>query len=82
MPPQSAGQERANGASYRENWKAEVVDLTALVKAVAEGSVPVTCLKPDTAELNRLAKVFKNTRKIEGVRQYAETVQAVRRQYD
>jgi hypothetical protein len=81
-PPRSAEPERAGGVSYRENWKAGVVDLTALVKAVAEGTMPVTCLKPDMTELNRLAKVFRNTRQIPGVRQYAETVQSVRRGYD
>jgi hypothetical protein len=81
-PPRSAEPERASGVSYRENWKAEVADLAALVKAVAEGTMPVTCLKPDMTELNRLAKVFRNTRQIPGVRQYAETVQSVRRGYD
>ena len=47
MPPSEEEPAKPSGVSYRENRKAEVTDLMALVKAVAAGQAPVTRLKPD-----------------------------------
>jgi hypothetical protein len=67
-----------NGVCYRANWKAEVVNLMVLVKAVADGKAPMSYLEPNMTALNQAAKAFKNTQEIPGVRQFNDTVQARR----
>jgi hypothetical protein len=50
-PPKPA----INGASFRETWKAEVVDLIAVARAVAAGKAPKALLQVNMTEANRLA---------------------------
>jgi hypothetical protein len=69
----------AAGVSYRSNWKAEVVDMMSLIKAVAAGNAPAAYHEPNMTALNGAAKAFKNTVQIPGVRQINETVQAKRK---
>jgi hypothetical protein len=68
----------ASGISYRANWKAEVVDLMALVQAVAAGRLPVAVLLPNMPALNQMAKAYHNTQEIPGVRQFNDITQAKR----
>jgi hypothetical protein len=68
----------ASGVSYRANWKAEVIDLMALVKAVAAGQMPTTVLLPNMTALNQMAKAYHNTQAIPGVRQFNDVTQAKR----
>jgi hypothetical protein len=49
-------------------WSAEVVDLMALVKAVAEGRASLKCLSYDLTYLNGQARLEKADLKIDGVR--------------
>jgi hypothetical protein len=72
------GPQKASGISYRDNWKAEVVDLMTLVKAVASGKAPLSYLEANMTALNQAAKALRGTQDIPGVRQYSETVQAKR----
>ena len=69
---------RAGGESFRETWKAEVVDLMALVKAVAAGTQPLAYLEANTSTLNRAAAMFKGTSPIPGVRIFSDTIIARR----
>lgn len=69
---------QARGVSVRQNWKAEVVDFQALVRAVAEGKAPARLLKVDQTELNKLAKALQDELSYPGVRAYAEDVVAAR----
>ena len=69
---------RAGGESFRETWKAEVVDLMALVKAVAEGKQPLAYLEANTTTLNRAAAMFKGTSQIQGVKIVSDTIIARR----
>lgn len=64
----------ATGVSYRDNWKAEVNDLTLLVKAVAEGKASIDYLLPNTVMLNALAKNKKEAMAIPGVRAWNDRV--------
>jgi hypothetical protein len=68
----------AFGVSYRANWKVEIIDLMALVKAVAKGEIPATVLLPNLPVLNGMAKAYRNTQAIPGVRQYNDVTQAKR----
>jgi hypothetical protein len=76
--PAMEGLVAASGVSYRANWKAEVVDLMALVKAVAAGQQPATVLLPNMTALNQMAKAYHNTQAIPGVRQYNDVTQTKR----
>lgn len=69
---------KAAGVSVRKNWKADVVDFDALVKAVAAGKAPARLLMVNTTELNKIAKALQADTDIPGVRVYAEDVVAAR----
>lgn len=69
---------KVSGVSTRENWKAEVTDLPALVKAVAEGKAPASFLTANMTEINRVAKALRKDADYPGVRVYSETVVASR----
>jgi hypothetical protein len=69
---------KAGGESYREVWSAEVLDVMALVKAVAAGLQPLAYLEPNTTNLNKAASMFKGTVQIPGVRIKSETIIARR----
>lgn len=55
-------------AQAAEGWRAEVVDLLALVKAVAEGQVPVEALQPNAAFLDGHAARDREALAVPGVR--------------
>ena len=69
---------KAAGISMRDNYKAEVTDLMALVKAVAAGDAPITMIKADDSALNKMAKATKGSVKMAGVRFYNDPVIASR----
>lgn len=74
---------KAAGISTRQNWKAEVTDLQALVLAAAErakagDTTLLGYLQPDTKALGQVAKALKSKARIPGVRVYAEEGLAVR----
>lgn len=52
----------------QHGWHAEVVDLLALVQAVADGSIPLAALQPNTTWLDEAAARDRETLGIPGVR--------------
>jgi membrane protein involved in colicin uptake len=60
--------QKIEGTSIRENWSAEVVDLLALIKAVADGKAPITWLKIDQVAINKQATATKNSLQFPGIR--------------
>lgn len=56
------------GISMRETWSAEVVDMMALVRAVAEGKVPLRALVVDTVFMNGQARALRGDLNYPGVR--------------
>lgn len=52
----------------QHGWHAEVVDLLALVQAVADGSVPLAALQPNAAWLDDAAARDRDALGIPGVR--------------
>lgn len=64
---------RASGIAQAEYWSCVVLDFPALVKAVAEGQVPITALQPNTTVLNQMARSLKKELNWPGVRAVRET---------
>lgn len=77
-PAVTAAPAKIAGVSSRENWKAEVVDFMALVKAVAAGEASPELLQANTTEINKRAKALKQEFKVPGIRAYAEQVLSAR----
>lgn len=63
---------KVEGLSKRQNWKFEVVDLLALVKAVAAGQIPLAALEANTVFLGQQARSLKSEMKYPGVKVWAE----------
>lgn len=64
MPPK--------GTSIKEKWLFAVTDFEVLVKAVAVGKAPLSCLKPDDVYLGQRARSDKKILNIPGVRVWNE----------
>ena len=56
-PPKAPA--RAKGTSTQTTWRAEVVDLPALVLAIATGDAPISLIKPDQSTIDALARATK-----------------------
>lgn len=70
---------RAAGTSFGETYKAEVIDLAALVLAVATGDAPISLIKADETTLGALARATRQEGVvIPGVRFYREAVMSAR----
>lgn len=69
---------KAAGISARKNWKADVTDLAALVKAAAAAPSLLVYLQANTVTINQVAKALKAECRIPGVRVYAEDIIAAR----
>ncbi len=66
--------QKVAGLSFRENWSAEVTDLKALVKAVAEGKAPLNFLIPNSTTLNAQARATKDSLPFSGVKFVCEKI--------
>jgi hypothetical protein len=75
---QAAPVAKPAGVQVRENWQAEVTDLSALIRAVQEGKVGIEVLQPNLAVLRTLAKITKGKTVIPGVRVWNEGTVAYR----
>lgn len=82
-PPAAVGAPKTKGMSVRETWKAEVVNLDALIKAAAGGdSNARSCFdgepvkKAVTAAASRVAKGMMSRMSVPGVRAYPDTTVA------
>jgi chemotaxis protein histidine kinase CheA len=70
---------KVEGMSVRKSWKAEVVDLAALVKEVAAGRTPLTCLEASESGCNKLAVAFGGLNPPKGLRFYETEISTTRR---
>jgi hypothetical protein len=61
------------GVSTRKVWRAEVTDLPALLRAVADGTVPRDVVAIQQGALDRAAKAMRSTLAWPGVRAYCDT---------
>lgn len=77
-PPPQIQPPKAEGVAFRSTWRADVVDLKALIMAVAAGKADVQCLTANQTYLNALARAQKSALAIPGVRAVEERTAAVR----
>jgi type I site-specific restriction endonuclease len=61
-----------------KTWKAEVVDLLELARAIAEGRAPVTMIEPNMKALQDFARELKDEGTVNGVRIYLDVSTSVR----
>jgi len=66
--------QKISGISSRKNYKAEVIDLMALVRAVAAKEVPLSALEANMKFLNNQAKALQANLIYPGVRVIAENI--------
>ena len=66
------------GQSVREDWYAEIVDLKAFVKSIAEGRTPMMFIEPNITALNKQAKATKNTLSYDGIVFKSRKIMSVR----
>jgi hypothetical protein len=60
------------GISRRENWRAEVIDLRALIQGVADGRVPLAAVEANRSFLNGQARALRAELRYPGVRAIPE----------
>lgn len=70
---------KAEGVSFTETWSAEVTDLMALVRAVADSKAPLACLVADMKVLNMQARALKAQLNLPGVKAVATKTVSARR---
>ena len=71
-PPPPTRVPQIKGIAGRDIWKVEVVDLMALVKAVAAGTVPLAAVEASGKVLGQQARSLQGEMKWPGVRVYSE----------
>ncbi len=68
------GAPRVEGVSFRENWRAEVVDKAAFVVAIASRPELVNLVDANPAALGHLARAHKSALDLPGVRVWCERI--------
>lgn len=61
-----------------KTWKAEVVDLLELARAIADGRAPITMIEPNMRALQDFARELKDEGTVNGVRIYLDVSTSVR----
>ena len=69
---------KVEGLSYRQVWKAEVVDLELLVAQAARDDRLLALLQPNPVALGQMARALKGRMKVPGVRVWSEQVAAAK----
>lgn len=69
---------RVSGVSFQEQWSFEITDFLALVRAVGEGTQPITLLQPNTTTLGGLARALRGAMNVPGVKAVSTSKVAVR----
>jgi len=68
IPPPPTPKVELEGATVKTYWQAEVTDLRALCRAVADGKAAIACVEPNMTVLNAQARALKKEMAIPGVR--------------
>jgi len=76
VPPPVTPKVELNGATVKVYWKAEVTDLKALCKAIAEGRAAVNLVEPNMTALNGMARSLKKEMNVPGVKAVSTTSMA------
>ena len=63
--------QKVEGGYFRTDWNAEVVDFSALLKAVVGGKAPSTLLITDASAIKKFASSVKDSIKVPGLKFYS-----------
>lgn len=77
LPPPTF--QKAPGISTAANWKGECVNISQLVRAVAEGKASITLVTEDKAAINALARATRGTLAVPGIRFFNQPTVRARR---
>jgi hypothetical protein len=66
--------QQAKGVTTATNWKAQVVSLELLVKAIAGGKANINLVRPNEVAINALARATHGSLVIPGVQFFTESV--------
>lgn len=69
---------KVDGQSVRSTWSAEVADIVALARAVADGAVPAELILPNQVALNSMARALKGAFAVPGVKAVEKQTVAIR----
>lgn len=69
---------KADGVSFRDNWKGRITDFPLAVLAVANGDIPHDVLMANESNLNQLARAMKDTVKYPGIEFYNDQIVTVK----
>jgi rRNA processing protein Gar1 len=61
------------GMSYLDTWRAEVVSIRDLCRAIADGKAPEDLVEPNMGRLNAIARALKGTMSVPGVQAKKDT---------
>lgn len=71
-PAVTAAFPKVEGARISKIWKAQVLDMTAFIKGINDGIIPIVMVEPNEKGLKQTAVATKGTLKWPGVRFYSE----------
>lgn len=66
------------GESHREVWSAEITDIVAMCKGVADGTIPPEAVAPNMTFWNSMARSYKSAFGFPGVKAVCKTILASR----
>lgn len=69
---------KAPGVSTQQRWKAEVVDIRLLCRAIADGKASSELVQPNMTALNGMARAMRQTFSVPGCQAITETSVAIR----
>ena len=69
---------KASGVSTQKRWKAEVVDIKALCRGVADGTVSSELVSPNMMGLNAMARAMRSTFNVAGCKAVTEASVSMR----
>ena len=70
--------QRTSGISTTKRWRAEVVDIKALCRAIGEGNMPTNIVQANMTVLNSLARALKESFKVPGCKAVIDSSVSVR----
>jgi hypothetical protein len=73
LPPVLPPAPKVDGISTRKLYRAEVTDVRALCRGIADGSVPLNLVAPNQTALNQMAVALKDSFAVAGCRVVVET---------
>lgn len=69
---------KVSGVSTRKRWVAEVTDVQAVCRGIANGDIPASILEFKQAELNKFASTWQSNKQFDGLNIYQDSIVSTR----